>query len=429
MRLRDYLTFQETSLKETADVKFCFRYPINVFNNSSRPSRSALDQKSQTIISLECIRDAHRTISSWPGYTPTPLVRLAGLARAIGISDLWYKDEGSRFGLGSFKALGGAYAIFRILQSHVSAVAGELPSASELIAGKYNELIRNLTMTTATAGNHGRSVAWGARLFGCRSVIYVPRQCSDTRKMAIAGYGARVEQTNEAYDQTVRLCAQNAAREGWIIVSDTSWDRYVEIPKLVLQGYSVMTGELINQLGDAARPTHVFVQGGVGGLAAAVCEHFSLQWGEQRPRIIVIEPEGAACLYASAVMGKPSKVSGEVHSIMAGLCCGEPSPLAWEILEHSVDCFVTLPDDAVPDCMRLLATSRFGDQPIVAGESGVAGLAGLLCVVGNVEAHQILGLTAASSVLVFGTEGDTDPASYKEIVGQPGEQVRKQVAN
>jgi len=363
----------------------------------------------------------------WPGYQPTPLVRLSGVARAINVSTLLYKDEGKRFGLGSFKALGGAYAVFRILQSHVRTVTGKCPSPSDLIVGKYNAVTSKLTVTTATEGNHGRSVAWGAQLFGCRSVIFVPRQCSIGRRQAIEGYGAHVEQVNAGYDETVRQCAKKAAQGGWIVVSDTSWEGYEDIPKLVMQGYSVMTGEVIDKLADEPTPTHVFVQGGVGGLAAEVCEHFWLKWRARTPRIIVVEPEGASCLYTSAMAGNPSPAKGEVHSIMAGLSCGEPSLLAWRVLERHVEFFAKLTDDVVAESMKLLATSRFGDQPIVAGESAIAGLAGLLCAAGSLETRHVLGLTSSSSVLVFGTESDTDPAIYQTLVGESGEQVRKRV--
>jgi diaminopropionate ammonia-lyase len=419
---------REKRVSKTAGVNFSLPYPFELFEQSASGFAEGDNRGDWSCVSPADMEMAHAEISTWSGYRPTPLHRLSGLANATGISAVFYKDEGHRFGLGSFKALGGAFAVFRLLQSHVAATIGKVPTSTDLRAGKYIELTRDLTVATATDGNHGRSVAWGSQLFGCRSVIYVPRQCSESRQAAIESYGACVVRTTLGYDETVRLCSEDAERRGRMVVSDTSWDGYESIPAMILQGYSVMTSEILEQLGDEAIPTHVFVQGGVGGLAAAVCAHFWLYLGAHRPRIIVVEPEGAACLCASARAGKLTPVRGDVRTIMAGLSCGEPSPLAWRILARCADFFVTIPDDVVSDCMKLLARPPYGDRPVVAGESAIAGLAGFLCVAGDTEARKTLALTAASRVLFFGTEGDTDPHLYEDIVGHAGDDIRKLAA-
>lgn len=406
-------------------ASFGLPYEFLLFENPVHDSPDGPRRSERRFVSAEETQMVRAEISSWPGYRPTPLHRLSGLAQATGVAGLLYKDEGYRFGLGSFKPLGGAFAVFRWLQAYIGANVGTIPTSADLRIGKYGELTRKLTVATATDGNHGRAVAWGAQLFGCRCVVYVPRQCSNLRKAAIESYGARVVRTAFGYDDTVRLCTQDAAREGWKVVSDTSWDGYEDIPELILQGYSVIADEVLDQIVPTETPTHVFIQGGVGALAAAICAYFSHFLRFRRPRIIVVEPEGAACLYESAVASKPTKARGEVRTMMAGLSCGEPSPLAWGILAKGADFFLTVPDNVVSDCMKLLARPAYNDRPVVAGESAIAGLAGFLCVAQSSRTRQILDLSAESRVLVFGTEGDTDPLIYKDIVGCSGDDVRR----
>ena len=362
-------------------------------------------------VSVQAHFDARAEIASWPYYAPTPLHSLAALAGESGLAAIHYKDESQRFGVRSFKALGGAYAVLRLIQQHVQRETGATPSSADLRLGAHAAIAAQLTVTTATAGNHGRAVAWGAAEFGCRAVIYVPRTCSPIREHAIASLGADVVRTPSDYDDTVRQCAADAARNGWQVVSDTSWEGYEEIPATIMAGYTVMVFEAAEQLGPP--PTHVFVQGGVGGLAAAACAHYWLRCGAARPRFIVVEPEGAACLMSSARAGRPTRPAGEIHTIMACLECGEVSPVAWQVLDKGANFFMTIPDDAAPATMRRLAQSG-----IIAGESGVAGLAGVLAAVQDPQARTQLQLTNDSRVLVFGTEGATDPLMWRKLVSE-----------
>lgn len=360
-------------------------------------------------------------ISAWPGYAPTPLRRLDDLAARSGFSGLFYKDEGSRFGLGSFKALGGAYAVARVLAGEIARHTGRMPELGELRTGEHHALTRALTVCCATDGNHGRSVAWGARLFGCRCRIYVHATVSAGRVAAIEAFGADVERVAGTYDEAVRKAAVDAAARGWVVVSDTSWPGYMEIPKDVMAGYGVMAAEAIDRieaLGPAARPSHVFVQGGVGGLAAAILACFWQRYGADRPRLVVVEPVRAACLLASARTGEPAVVEGDLETVMAGLSCGEISHLAWPILSPGAFAFMAIEDEAAIAVMRLLA-----DRGIVAGESATAGLAGALAARGHAESATALGLDRSSRVLVFGTEGATDPALYERLVGRSAEAV------
>ena len=366
-------------------------------------------------------RRAKAEIASWPGYAPTPLRDLPEIARMAGVAAVRLKDEASRFGLGSFKALGGAYAVANLVRDEL-AKRDIVPSAStvDLLSGKWRHVTEGITVTSATDGNHGRSVAWGARMFGCRAVIFVHETVSQGRIDAIAAYGAEVRVVPGTYDDAVRETERLARLEGWLVVSDTSWPGYTEVPRDVMQGYRLMADEALDQWEATLAsplPTHVFMQGGVGGAAAAVSVQMRSRVSPP-PELVVVEPEHAACLLASAETGAPTAVPGNLETVMAGLACGEPSLLAWQELERAAAAFMAVPDAAAIDAMRLLAA-----QGIVAGESGVAGLAGFLLAAGDPAAREVLGLGPDSQVLLFSTEGATDPDLYEELVGQPASSV------
>ena len=366
---------------------------------------------------------ARAEISGWPGFAPTPLAELSGLASALGIARLAVKDESGRFGLGSFKALGGAYAVLLQLRRRIEAETGAAATTEDILAGRYAEVAQTMTVCCATDGNHGRSVAWGAQLFGAPCVIYLHEHVSAGREAAIARYGAEVRRVAGTYDDSVHKAAEDAAQNGWTVVSDTSWEGYREIPRDVMAGYAVMAAEAAEQWGDAA-PTHIFLQAGVGGLAAAVCAYFWQRHDGARPRFVIVEPEQAACLFASAAEGKAATIGGELDTVMAGLAAGETSLIAWDLLRYGADEVLTVPDAAVPLCMRLLAAGLDGDPPLVAGESAVAGLAALIAAQQRPALAAALGLDADSRVLLFSTEGDTDPELYRENVGRSAEEVR-----
>lgn len=369
--------------------------------------------------------EAMRLISSWAGYAPTPLVPLASLAADLGVAEIRYKDEGGRFGLGSFKALGGAHAVFRLLKAELERRTGAPVDAEALASGALAHAVADITVTCATDGNHGRSVAWGARLFGAACVIFVHATVSEGRAETIRGYGAQVIRTPGTYDDSVREAARAAAENGWFVVSDTSYPGYVDVPRDVMQGYAVMVEEAI--VASPTRPTHVFVQGGVGGLAAAVTAHLWETFGAETPTVVVVEPLAAACLLESARAGRATAVGGDLDTLMAGLACGEPSLIAWPILEAGVTAFMAIPDTAAVDAMRLLASGRAG-SPIVGGESGVAGLAGLMVAAEHPDWRAAIGLDAEARVLLFGSEGDTDAELYTRLVGRSGDAVRAEAA-
>jgi diaminopropionate ammonia-lyase len=375
------------------------------------------------ILCLSDLARAKQEITSWPGYETTALRSLDGIARAIGIKAIFYKDEGARFGLGSFKALGGAYAVATILQNEVHRQTGVNPSSSDLSDGKFRSITSKLTVACATDGNHGRSVAWGASMFGCRCIIYVHAHVSQARRDAIEAYGAEVRAVHGSYDDSVHQVARDAAQHDWRIVSDTSYEGYTDIPRKVMQGYGVMTDEIFAQMPRDSFPTHVFIQGGVGGLAASICSYLWQKFDEKAPSIFVAEPDKAPCILVSAEAGRPTTVKGDLNTIMAGLACGEVSLLAWSILERGVDGFLSVSDESAAETMKLLADAPFRDIPVVAGESAVAGLTGLLLAARDDDARRQVRLDENSIILLIGTEGATDPSVYENLVDRNPDEV------
>lgn len=388
--------------------------------------------------SLAASAEARREISAWRGYQPTPLRQLRALADEFGLGAVHYKDESGRFGLGSFKALGGAFAVLRVLQRLVFEATGARAAAGDLAGGEFRAITARATVVTATDGNHGRAVAWGAARFGCACRIYIHAGVSESRARALREFGAEVTRIRGDYDESVRAAAADAAADGRHLVADTvggdGGDGDFDTPADVMAGYSVMLAEIAAQAPGVlpgARPpessspgapadradgalTHVFVQGGVGGLAAAVAAYLWERCGARRPRFVVVEPELAACLLRSAQLGRAATVDIAEETLMAGLSCGAASALAWEVLGAAADDFLTIADDLVAPVMRLLA---HGDPPVEGGESAVAGLAGCLAARAQPQLAAALGLDARSRVLVFGTEGATDPDIYRRLVG------------
>ena len=371
------------------------------------------------ILSVAEGQRAYQDIRHWQGYEPTPLRDLTGMTMGSGVHRVLYKDEASRFGLGSFKALGGAYAVGRLLQQHLNKQLDRPVSVDELASGVHMDQTRRITIACASDGNHGRSVAAGANRFGCDCVIFLHERVSRSREQAIVALGASVIRTTGNYDESVRAAAQTSRTKGWYVVADTSDDPADRMPALVMHGYSTLVIETLEQLRSAgdALPTHVFLQGGVGGLGAAVVSHLWEELGDLAPVFIIVEPSRADCLYQSAVNGRPTPAKGDLDTLMAGLSCGEVSRVAWPILERGVEFFMTVEDGAAVQCMRLLHRGALGGGSIVAGESGVAGLAGLLAAVNDRTGMALrrLRLSASSTVLLIGTEGATDPGIYEKL--------------
>lgn len=366
------------------------------------------------VLSPDDFAKAIAEISRWPGYAPTPLLGLDGLAGDLGLDQVLYKHEGPRFGLGSFKALGGSYAALRVLQRVISKQVGQSVDLGDIRAGKYADLAAKITLVSATDGNHGRSLAWGCQRFGVPCRIYIHAKVNPGRAEAMRALGAKVVRVNGDYDASVDMARNEADANGWYVVSDTSWPGYSEPPRDVMAGYGVMSFEICKTLPSA--PSHVFLQGGVGGLPASVAAALRQYWGSNAPRVVVVEPELAPCLFASAKSDRATSVKIKTETIMAGLSCGKPSGMAWEILRQEASDFLTIPDNIVAPTIRLLARPIKADPPIEAGESGVAGLAGLIAACRSGQMRQTLGLNAASRVLLIGSEGVTAPEIFKAIM-------------
>jgi diaminopropionate ammonia-lyase len=364
---------------------------------------------------------AEALIGLLPGHQPTPLHALPALAGTLGVAAVYVKDEGRRFGLKSFKALGGAYAVMTLVLEEAARRLGRAVAPSELASPQVRAVAETMTFACATDGNHGRSVAWGAQLAGAACEIFIHGGVSQGRADAIAAFGARIIRVDGSYDDSIVLSAKMAAKNGWIVVSDTSWEGYETIPLKVMQGYTVMIGEALDALAEA--PTHIFVQAGVGGMAAAVASYAVQRLGSAAPKIVAVEPERAACVFESARAGRAVTIPHGEPTIMAMLECATPSPLGWEVLHHLADGFVTLGEDEAAAAMRRLAHPTKGDPAIVAGESGGTGFAGLLSCLGDSTTRARLGLGAGSRVLVFNSEGATDPEIYRAIVGRTPEEV------
>ena len=352
---------------------------------------SAYPAELEVLFPTSMVSEAQDTISNWDGYAPTALHGLSPLAQAIGVKKLSYKDESTRFGLGSFKALGGAYAVEKLMSGRDAS---------------------RITVATATDGNHGRSVAWGAQQAGCKCIIYIHAEVSQGRADAMAAYGATIIRVDGDYDLSVRQCAEDSARHGYEIISDTTWEGYMDVPRYVMAGYTIMVREIKAQ---AEPPTHVILQAGVGGLAAAVTAALWQDLGIHMPKVIIVEAGFAPCLIASARSGRAETVHITQETIMAGLSCGEASPLAWEILKQRVSHFVTIADTAVPTGMRLLACGEAGPK-IEAGECGLPGVIALAGMMKDDTLRKAAGLSSAARVLVFGCEGATDPEIYDQII-------------
>ncbi|MFQ6103305.1 MAG: diaminopropionate ammonia-lyase [Candidatus Glassbacteria bacterium] len=362
------------------------------------------------------VREFHRRL---PFYEPTPLVQLAQRADELGVSKVCVKDESHRFGLNAFKVLGATFGVAHALAKRLELVETEI-SFDTLRSSEIRSELSTLTLVTATDGNHGRAVAWVAQKLGCRSVVYLPEGTARARYESIRAHGADAFLISGNYDKAVRIAADQAERNGWLLIQDSAWEGYEEVPSKIMQGYLTILDEALEQLGSEL-PTHILVQCGVGSLAASLQAFLVEKYGLERPQFIVVEPKGAACFFESVTAGddEPRTIEGELNTIMAGLACGTPSTLAWNILRDYADAFVECSDQVTIEGMRALGNPLEGDKGVISGESGAVTM-GLCKFVlkepGCREARRDLKLDADSKILLISTEGDTDPDRYAEIL-------------
>lgn len=375
------------------------------------------------VMALTEIEKARTFHESFPQYAETPLAKLDNMASYLGVKEVYVKDESYRFGLNAFKVLGGSFAMARYIAKETNKDVSELPYAV-LTSEQLREEFGQATFFTATDGNHGRGVAWAANRLGQKAVVHMPKGTTQTRLENIKKEGATVDILEMNYDDCVRLAAKEASETPrGVVVQDTAWDGYEEIPAWIMQGYGTMAMEAAKQLNayGCDRPTHVFVQAGVGSLAGAVVGYFTNLYPDNPPTFVVVEADVAACLYkgAAAGDGEPRIVDGDMQTIMAGLACGEPNTISWDILKNHVKVFIAAPDWVAANGMRMLSAPIKGDPQVTSGESGAApfgALAAMTTLDEYKDLKEAIGLDENSKVLLFSTEGDTDPERYKNIV-------------
>ena len=381
------------------------------------------DDKHLGIMSLDHVKKARAFHQSFPQYTVTPLARLDGQAARLAPSNLCVKDESYRFGLNAFKVLGGSFAMANYIADETGKDVADC-TFDYLTSDQLAKDFGQATFFTATDGNHGRGVAWAANKLGQKSVVHMPKGSSKSRFDNIAKEGAKVTIEEVNYDDCVRMAAAEAAQtEHGVIVQDTAWEGYEEIPSWIMQGYGTMANEAADQLRQCSvnRPTHVFVQAGVGSLAGAVVGFFANLFPNDPPKFVVMEAEAADCLYQGALAndGKPRIVTGDLKTIMAGLACGEPNTISWDILRNHVSAFISCPDWVSAKGMRMLSSPVKGDPRVVSGESGAVGM-GLLAAIMETDEYkdlrEYLGLDRFSQVLLFSTEGNTDPMKFRKVL-------------
>lgn len=358
-------------------------------------------------------RHFHQKIA---GYKPTPLYALNDLAALFGVHKILVKDESQRFGLNAFKMLGGSYAIAQLLCEKYQLNIDEL-SLDDL----KSRITEKMTFATTTDGNHGRGVAWAAKQLGQNAVVYMPKGSAQERVDAILRLGAECIVTDMNYDDTVRFTMQTAQKNGWEVVQDTAWEGYTKIPTWIMQGYATLADEAVEQMSamGIARPTHVFLQAGVGAMAGGVLGYLVDVYGARNLHSVIVEPELADCIYRSGVKGKMVNVGGDMATIMAGLACGEPNPLGWEVLRNCSTQFISCQDAVAALGMRVLGNPLGDDPRVISGESGAVGLGTLAAIYYHPQREALMNklqLDSDSVVLVISTEGDTDVKHYREVV-------------
>ena len=339
------------------------------------------------------IDDAYLSISNWEGYSPTPLIELNKLSKELNLNKIFYKDESKRFNLKSFKALGGAYAVEKVSKGN-----------------------KDVTVATATAGNHGRSVAWGAKRLGLKCKIFISEFVSDARGKAMTDLGADVVKVKGNYEKSLIECIKQSTINNWQIVQDVAWKDYMIVPKFTMAGYTVMMKEIIHQI-ENDKITHIMLQAGVGGMASAMIAGIA-RYLNNVPEIIVVEPDSAACVLESIKTGKIEKIDIKRESLMGGMSCGEVSLVPWEILKNSVKYCISLPDEDIPKTMKLLGNSSFSNETIIAGENSAPGVISLIASCEDEKIKEELKLGKDSNILLIGCEGDTDQEMYQKLIDQ-----------
>ena len=379
-------------------------------------------EKAKEMFPISRARDARKFHRQIPDYHMTPLVALPNLAQLLGVGGIYVKNESERLHMSSFKVMGGSYAVYNLVKKLLGRENEDL-SYEYLTSKECHDALGNVVFCSATDGNHGRGLAWACQKLNHPCKIYVHSETSQPRIDAIKRFGAEVTVVDGNYDDAVRQAALDAEKNGWYVVSDTSWEGYEEIPTWIMQGYTSILLEAQEQFAGMgiAKPTHVFVQAGVGALAASVVGFYSALFPNDPPLFIVVEPDKAPCIYESieAGDGKCHSVKGDLDTIMAGLACGEPSPIAFDILNNNADIFLQTPDNVAARGMRILGCPLHGDPIVISGESGAVPLGALFALCTDEidpKLKEALKLDSNSQIFMVNTEGNTDPIEFRRIL-------------
>ena len=364
-----------------------WKYSLFFKNEKNKFSKSEI----LAVLSKNEMDEAYNVISNWNNYSSTPLVSLDKLSKKLKLNKIFYKDESKRFNLKSFKALGGAYAVEKIAKEN-----------------------KEITISTATAGNHGRSVAWGSKKLGLKCKIFISEFVSESRAEVMRNFGADVIRVKGNYESSLNECIKQSNQNNWQIVQDVAWNNYTLVPKLTMAGYSVMMKEISRQINNQ-KISHVILQAGVGGMAAAMIAGIA-RYLDHVPQIIIVEPENAACVLASIKTGKIEKIYIEKESLMGGMSCGEVSLVPWQILKNSVNYCVTVSDSYIPKTIKSLANCEFGDEKIIGGECSTPGIISLAGLSNDLEIRKKIKLRENSNILLFGCEGDADEELYQKLL-------------
>ena len=364
-----------------------WKYSNFLINKKSKFSKNDI----LSILSKSEIDEAYRVISAWDNYSPTPLTSLNKLSEKLKLNNIFYKDESKRFNLKSFKALGGAYAVEKVSKGN-----------------------KEIVISTATAGNHGRSVAWGSKKLGLKCKIFISEYVSEFRAKVMRSFGADVIRVKGNYDASLKECIKQSKQNNWQIVQDVAWEDYKLVPKLTMAGYSVMMKEISEQINNE-QFSHVILQAGVGGMAAGMVAGIA-RYLNYIPKIIVVEPESAACVLESIKSGKIEKISIKKESLMGGMSCDEVSLVPWEILKNSVSHCVTVSDNYIAKTVKSLSNSEFSEEKIVGGECSTPGIVSLIGMCNDIEIRKKINLNENSNILIFGCEGDADEELYQKLL-------------
>ena len=367
-----------------------FGWKISKFIDNSNYSFSR--EKILDVCGKETVIDAFNIISNWDNYKSTPLLKLNKLSKKLNLKNIFYKDESHRFHLKSFKALGGAYAVEKITKGN-----------------------KKITVATATAGNHGRSVSWGAQRLGLNCKIFISEYVSDSRANVMRDLGADVIRVKGNYDASLKECIKQSQKNGWEIIQDVAWQGYEEVPKLTMAGYSVMIKEISNQTNQYI--THVFLQAGVGGMASGAIAGIA-KYFKRIPKIIIVEPENADCVLQSLKEGKMQKVDIKKESILGGMSCGEVSLVPWQILKYAVNNCISISDENIAETIAMLQKKQLGEETIIGGECATPGIIGLIAACEDENIKNKLDLNENSNVLLMGCEGDADKDLYKKLLNE-----------